>query len=279
MQAILATIADAARRNKLVFPTTTEMALKVQRLLDDPDCSLDQLARLVRADPLLATRVVAVANSVTYNRSGRTVEDVRNAVSRIGFNTLRALAAAVVVRQMQGMAGTPHHRQLASRLWQHTTHVAALSQVIARRVTRVDPDRAFFAGIIHEMGGFYLIACAGDIPGLLEGKHGSLLAWNEGGAAEVGRAVLTRLGAPTAVMEAIEGMWQGFLAMPPHSLADTLLLADQLAPVESPLSQLAGEGREGTEFKIDLAFDDATLTSILEESAEEVDSLIKALSA
>jgi HD-like signal output (HDOD) protein len=279
VQAILTRIAQAAARDDLIFPTTTQMALKVQRVLDDPNCSIDQLGKLVRADPLLATRVVAVANSVIYNRSGRAIDDPRSAVARIGFNTLRVLAAAVVVRQMEGMARTPAHRELAVRLWEHTAHVAALSQVIARRVTHVNPDTAFFAGIIHEVGGFYLISRAADFPGLLEAEHGSLLAWDEGGAAEVGRAVLTRLGAPAAVLEAIEGMWQGYLAMPPQSLADTLLLADQLAPVESPLSQLAGSGREGIEANIDVVLDDQTLSSILEESAAEVESLINALRA
>lgn len=279
VDAILASVAAAAESGNLVFPTTAELALKVQRLIDDPDCSIDALAKLVQADPVLAARVVAVANSVIYNRSGRAIADVRSAVSRLGFNTLRVLAAAVVVRQMESMAGTPGHRKLAMALWEHTAHVAALAQVIARRVTKVNPDTAFFAGIIHEIGGFYLIARGGAYPGLLESPNGTLLAWDEGGAAAVGRAVLKHLGAPAPVIEAIEGMWAGYLAMPPQSLADTLLLADHLAPVESPLSQLAGNGREGTAVDIDVALDDETLSSILAESKTEVESLIEALRA
>lgn len=279
VKAILDQIAEAASRDDLIFPTTTEMAFRVQRLLDDPDCSIDQLARLVQTDPLLATRVVAVANSAIYQRGGRTIADVRSAVSRMGFNTLRALAAAVVVRQMEGMARTPEHRQLAVLLWEHTAHVAALAQVIARRVTHVNPDTAFFAGIIHEVGGFYLISRAADYPGLLDGVHGSLLAWSENGEAAVGRAVLRQLGAPGAVMEAFEEMWQGFLVMPPQSLADTLLLADHLAPVESPLSQLAGNGCEGIKASIDITLDGQTLGGILEESAAAVESVIAALRA
>jgi HD-like signal output (HDOD) protein len=279
VDAILASVAAAAESGNLVFPTTAELALKVQRLIDDPDCSIDALAKLVQADPVLAARVVAVANSVIYNRSGRAIADVRSAVSRLGFNTLRVLAAAVVVRQMENMASTPSHRKLAMGLWEHTAHVAALAQVIARRVTKVNPDTAFFAGIIHEIGGFYLIARGGAYPGLLESPNGTLLAWDEGGAAAVGRAVLKHLGAPAPVIEAIEGMWEGYLAMPPQSLADTLLLADHLAPVESPLSQLAGNGREGTAVDIDVALDDETLSSILAESKTEVESLIEALRA
>jgi hypothetical protein len=49
--------------------------------------------------------------------------------------------------------------------------------------------------------------------------------------------------------------------------------------VESPLSQLAGNGRAGIEVHIDVALDDETLSSILEESREDVESLIDALRA
>lgn len=276
---VLTRLAESAGTGELIFPTTAEMALKVQRILDDPECSVDQLAKLVQADPLLAARVVAIANSVVYNRSGRSVSDIKSAVSRVGFKTLRVLAASVVVRQMEGMARTEAHRQMAIRLWEHTAHVAALAHVIARRVTRQDPDTAFFAGIVHEVGGFFLISRAYEFPGLLDGPDGTLVAWDEGGAAAVGGAVLTRLGVPAAVQDAIEGLWDGYLAMPPQSLADTLLLADQLAPIESPLSQLAGNGREGTEVNIEVALDEETLTSILKESAEDVESLIGALRA
>lgn len=143
---------------------------------------------------------------------------------------------------------------------EHTAHVAALAQVIARRVTRVNPDTAFFAGIIHEIGGFYLIARAGSYPGLPEAPSGSLLAWMKV-APPMSVARRQAPWRPAPAIEAIEGMWQGYLAMPPQSLADTLLLADLLAPVESPLSQLAGNGREGTKVDIDVALDDQRLAA------------------
>jgi HD-like signal output (HDOD) protein len=178
---------------------------------------------------------------------------------------------------MESMASTPVHRALARQLWERTAHVAVLAHLIARKVTHQDPDSAFFAGIVHEVGGFYLIARAGEFPGLLEGADGSLEAWSAGGAAEIGRAVLERLGVPAAAREAIEGLWNGLLDIPPKSLADTLLLACQLAPVESPLDKLAGEGRDGTRVQIDVAFDHETLSGILKESEAEVASLIGAL--
>jgi hypothetical protein len=78
-------------------------------------------------------------------------------------------------------------------------------------------------------------------------------------------------------MEAMEGLWDGYMAIPPKSLGDTLLLASQLAPVESPLAQLAGNAREGTRVDIDVSLDKEMLSGILTESAEDVASLIGAL--
>jgi hypothetical protein len=201
---------------------------------------------------------------------------VPSAVSRLGFKTLRILVTAILVRQMEGMSPLPEHRLLAVRLWEHTAHVAALARVIAQRVTHQDPEAAFFAGIVHEVGGFYLISRASTFPGLFDG---SLTEWHVRSEAEVGRAVLRVLGVPENILAAIGTLWEGYLALPPESLGDTLLLADRLSPVESPLSPLAGKGRKSTDIDIDVDIDDETLGSILKDSADEVNSLFAALKA
>jgi HD-like signal output (HDOD) protein len=274
VQRALDTIAADAARGDLVFPTHAEMALRVQRMLDDPDCSIEALSKLIAAEPILAARVVAIANSVAYNRTGRGTTDVKSAVSRLGLKTVRVLATAVVVRQMETMSKTPEHRALAAQLWEHTAHVAALARVIAQRVARVDPNAAFFAGIVHEAGGFYLLSRAASFPGLLEGELGE---WDGEGEARIGGAVLRVLGVPQDILDAAETLWGGYLSFPPQSLGDALLLAEQLAPVESPLSRIAGTGHEGAPVDIDIEIDDETLKSILAESAEEVASLVAAL--
>lgn len=274
VQTVLETIAADAARGEMVFPTHARIALRVQRALDDPDCSVDQLSKLISAEPILSAKVVGIANSVAYNPSGRAMSDVRSAVSRLGFNTLRSLVSAVIIRQMQEMSPSSEHRALAGRLWEHTAHVAALARVIARRVTKQDPEAAFFAGIVHEVGGFYLIARAADFPGLLDSD---LEQWSGTGEAEVGRKVLQALGVPANILGAIEKLWNGYLAMPATSLGDTLLLADQLAPCESPLAELDGMSRHGMTVDIDLLVGQEMLSAILADSAEEVESLTAAL--
>jgi HD-like signal output (HDOD) protein len=270
----LKSIAAQAGRGELTFPTHVNATLKLQRALGDPDCHVEEAARLVQAEPLLAARTVAIANSAAYNRSGNDVTNVRAAVQRVGFRTLGALAASVIVRQLASGVADPLLRAKADQLWQHSANVAALALVIARRVSFVDPDTAMFAGIVHEVGGFYLLSRAAEFPGLLDGGADE---WIEYGQIDIGRGVLLKLGVPAPVMDAIEALWNGMRALPPETLGDTLMLAKDLAPIPSPLLERPGFSPTQASATIDFAVGDGTLALILQESEEEVRSLVAAL--
>ena len=272
--------ADAARGN-LNFPTTATVLLRVREGLEDPDCSTNQAVQLIQTDPLLSARIVAVGNSVAFNRSGRAVTDVRAAINLLGFKMVRMLATAMVARQLAGKPESPAVRDLAARLWEHSAHVAALAHLLAKRVTRQDADTALFAGMVHEIGGFYLLSRATEFPGLLDGDARDWTSEIAAGLSPemaLGRSVLNALQVPKPVLDAIEVLWVGYLAYPPETLGDTVLLADQLAPVRSPLFQPPGNKMlpdvRGT---IDLIVDQETLSHILKDSAEQVKSLTDAL--
>jgi HD-like signal output (HDOD) protein len=267
-------IADAATRGDLTFPTNVEATRKLQQALSDPECHIETAGKLVQSDPLLAARTVAIANSVAYNRSGNDISSVRAAVQRIGMRTLQSLVAALIVRQLGYAIADPGLRAKAAVLWEHTAHVAALSHVIARRVTHVDPDTALFAGIVHEVGGFYMLSRAQEFPGLLDGEPEE---WVDHGEQEVGRGVLKKLMIPDPVLLAVEAMWVGLRALPPENLGDTLLLADDLAQVASPLHQRGGATTIQAARTIDCVVGDGTLNRILGESASEVQSLLAVL--
>lgn len=270
----LKAIAGEVKTGELVFPTSAQVALRLSQALEDPDCHVDQAARLLQAEPVLSTRVVAMANSSVYNRGGREITDVKAAISRLGFGVVRALAMALVTRQIasNGMTGACH--DLANRLWEHTAHVAALAQVLARRVTHQNPETALFAGIVHEVGGFYLLFRAKDDPELLEGEAPD---WSGSHRLELEQAVLQTLDVPSAVATAVAEHWQGYLSFPPLTLGDTLLLADELSPVASPVSGGPLVAREGVAGSIELVLGPETLQEILWESADDVASLTAAL--
>lgn len=268
-------IVAQASRGELVFPTSVNAALNLQLALGDPDCHIETAIKLVLAEPLLAARTVALANSAVFQRGGGTpITSVRAAVMRMGYRNLYSLVSAMVVRQFGSRIVDPCLRAKAKQLWEHSAHVAALAHVMARRVTHVDADTALFAGIVHEVGGFYLLSRADEFPGLLDDDPEN---WMEAAEETIARAVMKKLAIPESVASAIEGLRDGLLGMPPDSLLDTLLLAKQLAPVGSPLQPRVIEMLTQSESVIDFIIDNEMLKSILEESADEVSSMSAAL--
>ena len=258
----------------MVFPTNVDASMKLQQALEDPDCHLEAAAKMVLLEPLVAARAVAIAKSVAYNRSGADIAIVRAAVLRLGFRTLHSLVAAVMVRQMTGKIANPVLKAKSARLWEHTAHVAALAQVLAKRLTRIDPETAMFAGIVHEVGGFYLLSRAEEFPGLLEGDSED---WAEYGEKVIGRGVLKKLTVPDTVMTAVESLWTGVGAQQPATLGDILFLANMLAPVPSPLHPETDHAFVEAASPLEMVIDGDTLGDILEENAEEIKSLTAAL--
>ena len=209
---------------------------------------------------------MALANSVAFGGcGGPPVTNVRAAVIRIGYRRLQALVASLVVRQFGNRIKDRGLRAKAEQLWEHTVQVAALAQSLARRVTFVNQDTALFAGIIHEVGGFYLLSRADEFPGLLDDDPEK---WGELCEDVVAIEVLKKLSVPESVAEAIGELRRGWINMPPSTLLDTLLLANQYATVPSPLGAAPVELAAHAESAIDFVLDEEMLDEIRAEAAD-----------
>ena len=267
-------IVEQAQRGELIFPTNVRVSLKLLQALDDPDCHLDSAAKLILAEPLIAARLVAIGNSVAYTRYGAKVENVRTAVNLLGFKSVRSLVAAIVVRQFSSAIVEPTIRKKAELLWEHCAHVASIAKVLARYVTQIDPDTAMFAGIVHEIGGFYLLSRAEEFPGILEVGPDHRTADTD---LILAHCVLSALLVPKQVATAVESLWVEVRNLLPVTLGDTLRLANDLAEVHSPLDSTADITKLETTEPIDFEVRDKTLQVILTESADEIKSMTQAL--
>lgn len=231
-EAALERLCAEAGRGELVFPTHLEAALKLQEALADPDCPLETAVARVQAEPLIAARLVAIANSVAYTRYGGHVTQVRAALSVIGFRPLRALVAAIVVRQMNQAIRDAELRRQADLLWRHSAHVASLAKEIARELTAFDPETALFAGIVHEIDGFYALSRVESMPALRE-----VAAWGNVAPLrrQLSQAVLAALKVPRPVAQTVTSLFEEAAPGGTLTLGEVLRLAHTLTPFASPL--------------------------------------------
>jgi putative nucleotidyltransferase with HDIG domain len=125
-------------------PTDRRVALRLLWLLDDPYAPLDEISRVVSADPALTIRVLALANASFFRDAGGTVA-LTNAVALLGEKTVHSVASTAVLDLFSNRREPPDH------FWLH----AVTAGVAAARVAvhlEVDPAAALTVALLHDFG-------------------------------------------------------------------------------------------------------------------------------
>ncbi len=153
------------------IPTLPTTVTEVLRVAESPNCSAADLSRLVSADPPLAARVLRLANSAYYGFP-RSISAVLQAVTLLGSSTLRNVALSAAAFDL---FHTTKDRGLdMEALWRHSVAVAAASRIVARRVRYTPLEKAFTAGLLHDIGKViiarYLHGSAGRIVSLVHSE-------------------------------------------------------------------------------------------------------------
>ena len=118
---------------------------EILKAIDSPDTNVEDVADLLKMDSTIAMKIMRVANSIEYARGEQTTT-LKDAVIRIGLEELREIVAGIEIVD-QNLCGL--NQCLA---WDHALSVAVCSTKIAEMAEGVDPELAFTAAILHDIG-------------------------------------------------------------------------------------------------------------------------------
>lgn len=135
------------------LPTLPEIANKLLRIINDPTTTAADVANLISRDLSLTSKVLRLANSAFYGIP-RTVTTVHNAVVILGLKVINTMVFSITVVKMFPADGKS---ELFSRkkFWAHSLACAVIAKLLAlrmRKVTLLDPEECFCAGLIHDVG-------------------------------------------------------------------------------------------------------------------------------
>jgi HD-like signal output (HDOD) protein len=148
------------------LPSFPDVAARVQRALSEENCSSERVVRVLGAEPMLATRVLSMANSAALNPGGKPVAELRTAVTRLGFDALRAATVSFAMAQLRSAAAFRGVQRYLDALWQQSVLVASLCFVVARRAGKVNADTAMLTGLVHGVGKLYILTRSTRHPAL-----------------------------------------------------------------------------------------------------------------
>ncbi len=156
--------------NRISLPMLPEIAMKVREVIEDPNSSAAKVTITIGADPALSTRLLQVANSPLY-RGVTPIENLQNAITRLGATVVRNIVTGIVMEQLYQPAKNVMLNHKLKALWLHSTKVAAISHVMARKYTKLKPDQAMLGGLIHDIGTIPVLSEAANIAELKDDEE------------------------------------------------------------------------------------------------------------
>lgn len=158
-------IIRAIDQDRLVLPTLPEIALKVREVADDPDASIQTLTAVISNDAALTARIIKVANSPIF-RAPREIEDLNMALSRLGMQYTCNLATGLAMEQMFQATSDLVDKRLRE-VWSRSSEIAGICHVLCKHFTKLRPDQAALAGLVHQIGILPILSFAEEHTALL----------------------------------------------------------------------------------------------------------------
>lgn len=196
-------LAEDLNSKNIKLPSFPDVVVNIRTALEDPTCSSERLAGVVRTDAVLVARLLMSANSAFHNRAGIEIVDLNLAISRLGFEVVRNTAITLAVEQIFNASQHAHLHDSIKHIWTTSLSLASMSFVIALNSDNLNADNAYLCGLLHEVGKLYILTRASDYPGLM-GDAASLADVLEQWYASVGKSIVEAWGFTDEIANSLE---------------------------------------------------------------------------
>jgi HD-like signal output (HDOD) protein len=159
-EGIVAHLREAVRQPDYSPPMLSGVALQLVELSRDPDVDLAKVRTMMEREPLIAARVMSIAQSPFYSR-GAPVESLDEALVRLGVKRLTGIfmEAAMKASVLDSKAFEAPMEQLR----RHSTATAHIARGVCRSLKQPG-DRAFICGLLHDIGTAACLGLLGALP-------------------------------------------------------------------------------------------------------------------
>lgn len=132
------------------MPAVPVVALQVNRMLDDPDCSSRDLAKIIMMDPMLTTKVLRLCNSAEYGFS-RKIATISEAVSILGYKELKRILYIIISHGFlnRNIKGYALER---GALWENSLTCAVYARYISEKTKFSNGELVFIGALLRDVG-------------------------------------------------------------------------------------------------------------------------------
>jgi two-component system, cell cycle response regulator len=143
------------------LPSLPGVAMRVLELTRDRNVSMNALAEAVQTDPALATKVLKTVNSSYYGLA-TPCPSIPRAMSMLGLNTVKSIVLGFSLVDFTKALGGAEARFDFTAYWRRAVFSAAGARAIARETRKGDPEEAFVAALVADIGMLAALAALKD---------------------------------------------------------------------------------------------------------------------
>ena len=132
----------------LEIPRLPQVAGRILQLSRNPNTTIDDIVQVMTTDPVLATRILVIANSAAYGGGDR-VEGLKPALMRLGSRVVQDMVFAESVRMRIFSARS--YRPILEQSWKLSLGTAVACEALSE-ATGLERDSAFLMGLLHDTG-------------------------------------------------------------------------------------------------------------------------------
>jgi HD-like signal output (HDOD) protein/anti-anti-sigma regulatory factor/DNA-binding response OmpR family regulator len=135
-------------KEMLAFPFTI---VKILEITQNDQTGATDLAKAIEADPVIVSSLLSISNTVYYARQGKRINDVQEAIVRLGFVETKNIALSLSVMSMFA-SGAKSEGFNRFEFWYHSLACGILAEQFARKAHYPSPEKAFICGLLHDFG-------------------------------------------------------------------------------------------------------------------------------
>ncbi len=136
------------------MPSSPVLAVRVLELAEDPMATAADFGAVIRTDPALASRLLAMANSA-HAAQCNPVTTIERALTVLGLNRVKTISLGFqLVAHLNKLGGAPFDMKA---FWQHSLLRACIARALAAKVVPEREEEAFLVGLLQECGVLILV--------------------------------------------------------------------------------------------------------------------------
>ncbi|NLB64217.1 MAG: HDOD domain-containing protein [Fibrobacter sp.] len=132
------------------LPALPDVILKSNALLSNPRSSITELGAVISSDQIIAAKIIRVVNSALYGFPGR-ISSINHALVILGFSAVKNILLTTAILSNFNLKQEIHGFSMQS-FWRHSLATGCVAQVLALHTLQKNPDEAFVAGLLHDIG-------------------------------------------------------------------------------------------------------------------------------